>query len=118
MVEKTRKFTYPLLRYAFGSRKALSADAAYSAADKVQYLLKDEDPTITDITVYFTYEPTIPGFNLYFVICSLDRPDKVMRLPMMDNPLMEATFLDENDRIPQDVLNTFTNFTLSWGEGC
>lgn len=105
MSQETRKFTYPLLRYAF--RKNLSSTDFTDIAHKICFLLKEECNAIKEIRVYFIYNSDI-SFELYFVIHSpAYPPDTHMVLPLVDNPIMEATFLREEEQRFPNFLNKY-----------
>ena len=107
MPNKTRKFTYPLLPYAFRNHLRCTFHAA-QIADKINSILKEENSAITEITAYFVYDRYFPGVKLYFVIHSPPYPpDTHMVLPLFDNPLMEATFLDEDEQHAHEFLSMF-----------
>ena len=110
MPNKTRKFTYPLLKWAYKHRN-ISAEAAHNIADRICYLLREEDANITKITIYLIYQKSPPTPKIYFVIHSpADPPDTHMVFPLLDNPLMEGTFLDEDEQHDQGFLNQFYSY--------
>ena len=105
MIEKTRKFTYPLLKWAY-KRRNTDTDAALGIGYRICYLLKEESEAIRKIIFYLIYEKHNP--KIYFVIHSpAYPPDTHMFFSLRDNPLMEATFLDADEQHAQHFLSEF-----------
>ena len=110
-MQKTRKFTYLLLRWAF-KKQILSGIEASDIAYKLMSFLKQEDPGITEITAYRLFEPRATSSEIYFIISNpAYPPDTHMVLPLKDNPLMEATFVDADAQHAQEFLNQFYGIT-------
>ena len=101
MLEHTRNFRDLLSCYVL-EPEALNLDVQKEISDKIQRFIKDESSSTTEITVYFL------GFTLYFILHSPPYPpDTHMKLPLTDNPSLEAVFLDKDVQHPQVLLNGF-----------